>query len=239
MAHRSNLKVVCFKWKFTGQGIVMPSQSHIQYTAQHVNTLHSMLKRHLHIPFDLICITDDPMGIDPDITCLPLWDKCRYLGGCFNRLYVFSEHMAKFIGPRFVCIDMDCAIISDITPLFNRQDDFIMNTYQAGGEVNPQMQLYNGGMFMMNAGCRSIVWHGFDPAATPAVISNRKDRIGTDQAWIREILGPDETRWGPEDGIYEARNIGEDLPADAKIVFFAGKRDPSTTEWPWVKEHYQ
>src|SRR5690606_4765132 len=110
-------------------GIILPSQKNgFAYNASHVNTLYSMLRRHYRRPFEFICVTDDPIGIDENIKCLPLWDKCIYLGGCYNRLYVFSDHMKNFIGPRFACVDMDCVIVGDVTPIFDRTEDFIINS---------------------------------------------------------------------------------------------------------------
>ena len=82
------------------------------------------------------------------------------------------------------------------------------------------------------------VWKKFDPERTPAIVSNRRDIVGTDQAWIRECLGPDEKTWDHRDGVYEARNLRGALPYDARIVFFAGNRDPSTSNQNWISEHW-
>lgn len=218
----------------------MPSQRLVAYSAKHVNTLFSMLKRHSNIAFEPVCITDDPNGIDADVRVLPLWDKCLFLRGCFNRLYVFSNDMARYIGPRFLCIDMDCVITGDVTDILKRPEPFVMNSYQSGGEIKASDQVYNGSMIMMDAGARSEVWDDFDFQESPQRVFNRNDRIGTDQAWIRERLGPDEARFTPEEGVLEARCIGATLPAGARIVFFSGKRDPSTTgHWGWVRENYR
>lgn len=240
-AASDSLKIVLFKWSFTGVGFQLPSQMWGGgYTPDHVNIAARMLRRHLKMPFEVLCVTDDPTGIDDSIRCIPLWDKCRFLGGCYNRLYVFSKDMARFIGPRFACLDIDCVLTGDVTPIFSRREEFIINAYQSGDATRHIDQRYNGGLFMMDAGARSRVWDCFDIDIHPQDMEARADRIGTDQAWIREILGPDEAVFkGPEDGIYEARNIGPDLPRDARLVMFAGRRDPTTARWQWVKDHYR
>jgi hypothetical protein len=229
------LKVVCFKWKRNTEGFNLP---HVcDYTFDHVLKLRNMVKRFLRIPHEFICITDDATGLE-DIKTLPLWDKCKYLGGCFNRMYVFSEDMKDIIGDRFVIIDLDCVIVRDITPLFNTDVDFKMNSYQ--GQFNDEKdQYYNGAMVLMNAGARKEVWGTFDFETSPKEVFNNPTVIGTDQAWIRMVLGKNEQRWGPEDGVYEARNMGEKLPKNAKIVFFSGKRDPSTSRKQWVRVNYK
>jgi hypothetical protein len=234
------LRIVLMKWKAPGVGFLLPNQKRgHEYGPDHVNIAHAMLKRHLRMPFETVCITDDPAGIDPAIRCIPLWDKCRYLGGCFNRLYVFSADMARFIGPRFACLDLDCVIVDDVTPIFARTEKFIINSYSPAPSGAWAEQLYNGGLFMMDAGARAQVWDLFDYDNSPAWVQDRRDRVGTDQAWIREVLGPDEARFTKSDGVYEARDIGATLPADARLVMFAGARDPSKTRIEWVKENWR
>jgi hypothetical protein len=197
-----------------------------------------MLERHVHLPHRLICVTDDPSGIDERVQIVPLWDKCRYLGGCYNRLWVFSKSAKKLFGDRFVCIDLDCVLVGDCTPLFDRPDDFIINSYNpCPGDHKDQ--LYNGSMFMQTAGARSQLWTSFKPSKTPQIVQDDPNTIGTDQAWIRHKLGRGEARWSNADGVYEARQVGNSLPANARIVFFSGRRDPSQMMYAWVLRNWK
>lgn len=228
------LKVVCFKWERDRRGYQLPSVC--DYSWKHVQILKSMVERNLHIPHEFICITDDPNHPD-DIKTIPLWDKCRHLGGCYNRLYAFSEDMRSIIGERFVMIDLDCVITGDITPLFDTNDDFKINGYFFGDFD----QYYNGGLVLMNAGARKQVWDDFDPIQSPNQVANTDYVIGSDQAWIRIRLGKGEKRFSEDEGVYNfIRLKNQCLPDDAKIVFFAGKRDPSTClNTDWVREHWR
>src|SRR5690554_6067247 len=195
------LTFVCFKWRPVRTGFQLPSVC--QYTAKHVNVLRSMLERHVHIPHRLVCVTDDPAGIDPRVEIVPLWDKCRALGGCYNRLWVFSHEARDLFGDRFVCIDLDVVLVRDCTTLFTRSEDFVINAYNPIREGEND-QHYNGGLFMMNAGARASVWEQFDPQTTPAIVQADPRVIGTDQAWIRLHLGRGEARWTNADGDPEA-----------------------------------
>jgi len=228
------LKVVCFKWTRNTTGYMLPAVC--DYGPKHVRILKAMVERNLSIPHSFICITDDPTGLD-DIQTIPLWDKCRNLGGCYNRLYAFSEDMRSLIGDRFVMIDLDCVITGDITPLFDTDDDFKINGYFFGDFD----QYYNGGLILMNAGARKQVWDDFDPIRSPNQVANTDYVIGSDQAWIRIRLGKGEKRFTEEEGVYNfIRLKNQRLPDDAKIVFFAGKRDPSTClDTDWVREHWR
>lgn len=197
-----------------------------------------MLERHVSLPHRLVCVTDAPAEIDPRVEIVPLWDKCRALGGCYNRLWVFSHEARDLFGDRFVCIDLDVVLVRDCTTLFTRSEDFVINAYNP---IQPERndQRYNGGLFMMTAGARSSVWEQFDPKATPAIVQADPQVIGSDQAWIRRHLGRDEARWTNADGVYEARQVRRELPEDARLVLFAGKRDPSRLPYPWIRGHWR
>lgn len=230
------LTFVCFKWK-RGGGHQLPSVC--QYTARHVNVLRNMLSRQVHIPHRLICVTDDPAGINKKVEIVPLWDKCRELGGCYNRLWVFSREAGDLFGPRFVCIDLDVVLVNDCTHLFDRDDDFIINTYRPRPPRHID-QHYNAGLFMMTAGARASVWDRFDPETTPALVQADPHCIGTDQAWIRLHLGKGESRWGEDDGVFEAPRMRDvRLHYKARMVLFAGRRDPSTSTANWVRRNWR
>lgn len=226
---------VCFKWKRSAEGFQLPGVC--SYTAKHVNVLRNMLERNVQLEHRLICVTDDPDGIDERIETVTLWDKCKSLGGCYNRLWVFSEEARELFGDRFVCIDLDCVITGDCTELFSRKEDFVINSYNPA-EVAPIDQHYNGSLFMVTAGARKELWDDFDPLTTPATVQADTNTIGTDQAWIRHKLGKDEARFTNADGVYEARQIGNNLTPNVKIVFFSGKRDPSQQSYRWIARHW-
>jgi hypothetical protein len=229
------ITVCCWKW-----GTELHPKKNIRFTAQHVNILKNMVKRHLHMRHEFVCITDDPKGIDPDVKIIPLWDDHRDMGGCYVRLKAFSEEMKDIIGPRFVWIDLDVVILKDITPLFMKKEDFVI-----WGDTNPTTP-YNGSMVMMNAGCRKQVWETFDGYRSKNM-TRKMGFVGTDQAWIGAVLGKDERKWTTEDGVYSFRCHFKkkkriEPPNNARIVFFHGVEDPSKRnvqmEYQWVKEHW-
>lgn len=230
------LNFVCFKWKRIPTGFQLPAVC--DYTPRHVNVLRSMLARHVHLPHRLICVTDEPEGIEPRVEVVPLWDRCRELGGCYNRLWVFSREAGELLGPRFVCIDLDVVLVRDCTPLFDRPESFVINAYNPT-RVGENDQYYNGGLFMMDAGARASVWDQFDPETVPEMVQSDPSVIGSDQAWIRIHLGKGEARWTNADGVYEARQVRRRLPQNARLVLFAGKRDPSRYPYPWIRGHWR
>jgi hypothetical protein len=134
--------------------------------------------------------------------------------------------------------DLDAVIVGDLAPLFDRSEDFVINAH-AGKK--PPRQHYNGSMALMNRGARPQVWREFDPQITPAQLQDDPEVVGTDQAWIRTILGDGEARFTAADGVYDVRHspgLDRRLPDNARIVFFSGPRDPETEmdRVPWIEE---
>lgn len=52
-------QVLCIRWG-------------TKYGPDYVNRLYGMVARHLAPPFTFTCLTDDPGGVRPEVTCLPL-----------------------------------------------------------------------------------------------------------------------------------------------------------------------
>jgi hypothetical protein len=233
------LTVACFLWKKSTQGFQLPSMRVTNYGPDWVIKLRNMVRRNYPHPHRFVCVTDDATGLE-DVETIPLWDQCRSLGGCYNRLYMFSEDMRSLLGERFIAIDLDCVITGDMTPIFHRAEPFVINQYS----TKERDQRYNGSLIMMDAGSRAKVWETFDPVESPRAIAHHgKTVIGTDQAWIRLALGRDEATFGMADGVYDIRHspARNGLPKDARIVFFSGPRNPETEsrKHKWISKHWQ
>jgi hypothetical protein len=234
--------VVCWKWSKPGY--------RSKFTAHHVNTLRRMVERHYPHPHRFICITDDADGLDPQVEAVPIWDEWANIPNptwpgqgpsCYRRLRAFSPEFESIAGKRFVSIDLDVVIVGDLSPLWVRDEDFLI--------WDPLMTgyRYNGSMWLMTTGSRPQVYQTFDPLRSPK-LSNANKHFGSDQAWVQYVLGPDEQVWNAHDGVlgYKrdcvTKNRGR-LPAGARIVVFHGKPDPwdlvAHRRSPWIKEHYR
>lgn len=236
----SALNIVTFKW-------TPPQGYRSVFGPQTVNVLKRMVARHYDRPHTFTCVTDDPKGIDPDVRIVPLWNDHASLPSphgahnpsCYRRLRVFAPDIASVLGERFLCIDLDTVITGDLSPIFDRTEDFII-----WGETD-RRSFYNGSMFMLSAGARPQVWTDFDPSASPQTAKSA-GKFGSDQGWISYRLGPGEATWGRQDGVYSYRvhlrpQRGK-LPKNAKVVNFHGREDPWShpiQKLAWVRECYQ
>ncbi len=221
------------------------------FSAESVNVLRAMVRRYYQRPVRFICVTDDPSGIDRDIDIVPIWNDYASLPSphgaknpsCYRRLKAYSSDIATVFGRRFVSIDLDCVIVGDLRPLWDRHEDIVL-----WGDTNPRTH-YNGSMLLLTAGARSQVWERFNPATSPGV-ARQAGQFGSDQAWVSHCLGPKEARWTAKDGVYSYRNdidkMGRNtgsraLPPNARVVFFHGRHKPWHAECrhiSWIREHW-
>jgi len=239
--HTPPLIFVCWKW-------VAPAGYRSQFSAATVNVLRSMLERQYRKPHELVCITDDPAGIDERVRVIKLWDDFKNVPSphgrgnpsCYRRLKMFSKEAAEIIGPRFVSIDLDVVITGDLTPLFETDVDFKMYGDTARGTP------YNGSLILHRAGTRQQLWEKFDPKKSP-LLGLAKHYIGSDQAWIGACLGPNEPKFTSADGVYSYRNQiaphGGVLPPTCRLVIMHGHSDPWQPQvrrkHRWIEEHYR
>jgi hypothetical protein len=255
------LSIVTWLWSGATMG-----PGRVQYVADHVNRLYSMVQRNLTLPHRFICVTDQPEGIRPEVEIVPMWpDLCQY-GRCYRRLKVFDPAMREVLGPRIVSIDLDTVIVGNIDHLFDRPEPFVIwgdRAQVAAAAGTP----YCGSLFMLDIGYRPDVFTAFDPKIA---LDLRKTRgwVGSDQAWIGHMI-PGAPVWKKADGIYSFRldiqmhvpirqrgfiagrrqyaprpvfRNGE-LPEKARIVFFHGAEDPSQTHLhvhhKWIEAHWK
>ena len=226
------LTVVSWFWRQKGNSV--------PYHPEYVNVWARMVRRNLTIPHRLLCITEDPTEIET----YPLWEDLGISNPqwnltkpqCYRRLKAFSEEMRPILGDRFVSMDIDCVITGNIDDLLSRQEDFIINRGRTFKNT------YNGSMWMMNTGARDRVWSEFNGVES---VQKASKWMGSDQAWMRECLGPDEATWGPEDGIdafIHLRSNPKWKVGNTRIVFFQVSYKPwsnGAQNIEWIREHWR
>lgn len=213
-----------------------------------VYALRKMITRHFPHPHRFVCVTDRPKELT-GVETIQLWDDCaaipspfgRHNPSCYRRLKIFAPDAGKVFGERVVSMDLDTVIVGDLTPLFDRPEDFVI-----WGETDyARSQWCNGSLWMLRTGTLPQVWTKFDPDRSPD-IATRAGCKGSDQGWISYILGKNVPTWGREDGVYSFRKhifgaMGGKLPADARVVNFHGHSDPwgyQAQQFAWVRQHY-
>lgn len=235
------ISVVTFKWKPPAHGY------RSFFASEHVNVLFAMIRRNYPKPFRFICVTDDARGLKAGIEVVDLWNDYAQLHSpmgkhqpsCYRRLKIFHRDAGKIFGERIVMMDIDVVVTGDLSPLFDRQEPFVI-----WGDTHPRT-FYNGSFYIFDAGAVPELWHEFDPRESPRR-AKAAGHFGSDQAWISYRLGPGRPTFGQADGIYSFRKhifpADSKLPLNARLVIFHGKFDPWSPvpqRFDWVRANWR
>jgi hypothetical protein len=236
----SELLIMTWYWK--------QAENKCEYSASTVNTWAAMMRRHLTIPHRLVCVTDDPEGIEIETIPLPkdfdsirsvAWSEEKGCPQCYRRITLFSPDAAQIFGAeRFVSMDMDCVVTGNIDYLFERPEDFVMFRGTSGKRP------YNGSMVMMTAGSRTDVYTRLMTEGQSLVEAAQHQYLGSDQAIISYVLGPGEAVWDQSDGVFFwspkfKRNYRSRIPENMRLLFFPGHPKPwQALEYPYIRAHW-
>jgi len=235
-------------WKWTQVNFRHP------YAAEHVNAMTRMLLGNLKgVEHRIICVTDDPAGVDPPVQTYPLWDNHgkmsnpsgKHLPSCYRRLRLFSPEAQRdldiSVGDKVVSLDLDSVIIGHLGDVLGRKERFV--SWHVRGMYHPRV--FNGSFWMFTAGDLTELWDLFDPNVSPAV-TLKAGFMGSDQAWLSYKMSREPCAFGlqwPQFASYprEVRRMRL-LDKRTKIVFFHGAHKPwhkeIQNESPWITRYW-
>lgn len=245
------LTVVIWKWRQVGHPTV--------YTARHVNAFAEAFRRHHRGAHRIVCVTDDPRGVQACET-FPLWPDYKSLRNpnglklpsCYRRLKLFDATTAAALGIKLgdpvLSSDIDVVITGELTDFIAKyaRYDFAgwKRIWVPGARGPRQPPSYNGSLTLHRAGRVQELWDEFDPRYTPK-LTHDAGYYGSDQAWISYRLQGRAPGWTQADGVfsYASDVVGRPLPINARLVFFNGRHKP----WdavvqrasPWVGEYWR
>jgi hypothetical protein len=203
-----------------------------------------MVERHLTIPHQFKCVTDDEIE---GVECVKLdWTK-HIPGTVYMRLGQHNGPWAReHIGERILNMDVDVCITANMDKLASRPEDFVI--WRNPNYPTPLRAFYQSSIQLFTPGARQCLYDDFEPKLDAKWVNWRYG--GREQAWITERLQPpwDEAYFSDLDGVYGAGRLGgngvyTDLPDNAVFVSFPGARAPWQKEiqekHTWLKEHYK
>lgn len=202
-----------------------------KYSPEYVEKLRRGVAKHLKQEHRFIVAEPEPED-----------EHLTKIEGCFARLRMFDRKWQDKIGmksgDRLVLIDLDTVIVSNLDPLFDRPEDFVI--LRGGNSTNPCP--FGGALMMFRYGAHSELWSDFSLDAASKI---KFYLFPDDQGWYHHKL-PGAATWkcGRESGVYVFRKrewpSGDHLPADAKIVTFNGWRSPEKFDFlPWVNVNWR
>lgn len=236
------VNVICMKWG-------------TKYGPDYVNTLHSMVCRHLTLPFRFVCLTDDDVGLHPDVESFPLIDLNIPNGPerGWDKLTTFSSPLYDLEG-QALFIDLDVVIVENIDCFFDHDAEFPIIKDWVKKDVTGNSSVYR---FTVNA--------------HPDILENfRKNHetirneVRNEQEYLSQyVASKGKLSYWPDEWCksfkYHCNQRGfkswfhpPERPKKAKIIVFHGNPNPPDAiagrsgKWyrkvlptPWVAEHWQ
>lgn len=215
---------------------------------EYVNRLRAALERHLHLPHELVCITDDPTGIDRRVRIVTMPTAHAHTIRCRRRMWHFARERREDLGSRLLCVDLDLVLVDDITPVVDRPEPIVC--WRVG-----YANVYTGAWVLFDAGALDGAWDAFrrDPEGFPASTGQRNaSETAMLTHWIRSRRVP-VAEWTERDGLIMWFGDGyEHLehhglsprqptpPPGTRLVMFGGadKAVLDTAAYPWIASHW-
>jgi hypothetical protein len=238
------LTVACYLW-FDPLG---KNNDLYTYGPEHVQILKRMIERNLMMPHRFVCITDRIASDLPGVDVISI-DKTTHIPGSrYVKLMTFHPDASSIIGERILQLDLDTVITGNLDKVVNCPGGDLVLWRNPNFGV-PRRARYNTSILLLRAGSRPDIWNDFNPSVSPRIMAQNWG--GTDQAWISARVGDrHDSYWTDADGVYGAGRLRDlvpgvttDLPSNARVVFFPGRREPGMPETqkrhPWIKEYHR
>ncbi|BBE10961.1 hypothetical protein HH1059_03430 [Halorhodospira halochloris] len=211
----------------------------------------------------MICVTDDPSGLDAQIEPIELPNKCRYLidktKGNYAKLWIFSSEHEKLINEdKFMYLDLDVVVTGDLSNLFELNQPLAigdgMKVRRGFSAIKHRLRRgywpyrcpVNSSILVVQCGYANDLWYDFDPTKSPNETVDAKIR-GTDQAWIYIRARDRLSILTRNEGIYRAAWLPKhqgNLPNNCRLVAFPGENDKKPWSMsmlkrhPWISRYY-
>ncbi|MGV7234712.1 MAG: hypothetical protein ACQ9ET_00495, partial [Nitrosomonadaceae bacterium] len=167
--------IVCLKWGSL-------------YDSSYVNKLYQGIKRNTSCEFQLHCFTDDPTGIDPNITTHTLPQE-EEIHGWWHKLYLFSDSID--IEGRVLYMDLDTLITGSLDEMLLHDyknaficlhDFFLIRVPNHIDRWGVGSEAVGSGVLSWVIGEHNHIWDIFikDPKAVIDTVTR-----GGDQRWIQ------------------------------------------------------
>lgn len=223
-----------------------------KYSADYVNNLYNMVKRHCTLPFDFICLTENSDFLHPDII---VKDLPTYVQGWWCKPYMFSNDLQ--LDKTTLYIDLDVVISGSIDKLLTWSPGKWCTVRDFTRAMRPGWPKYNSSVIRFEPGQLDNVWQHF---------KNKQQEIQKryfgDQDYLYEYTCRDNpAELYPESWIvswkWEVRKSREFKPGgkrgdrhfkyienvtpkiETSICVFHGDPNPHKCQDPWVVDNWK
>lgn len=129
-----------------------------KYGADYVNTLYNMVKRHLTLPFEFVCFTEDPTDLNPliRVEALPNINSAH---GWWYKMAMFNPDLP--IKGNLLFIDLDVIIFKNIDRLFTYEPNKFCIIRDFNRSLRKDWSKFNSSVFRLRTGQFPAIWKDF------------------------------------------------------------------------------
>jgi hypothetical protein len=181
-----------------------------RYGREYVERLRNMVARHMTIPYEFACLTDDQHPI-PGVRSI-YQQNAGYSKGWWHKVHMF-DHKLPLVG-RILYFDLDVVIHDNIDKLAMMFKDQFMGIHDFNRKFFANWKYLNSSVMAWDHGSQNYIWDQFK--------SNPKEamRLQGDQDWIWK-LGKDRIRFWPMEWI---QSYKWEIRSREELTMVEGKR---------------
>lgn len=158
-----------------------------KYGRNYVERLRNMVSRHLTVPYEFVCLTDDQHPIDGVRSIVQ--PSANYAKGWWHKVHMFDPNLA--VQGRILYLDLDVVIHSNINKLVDIKGDRFYGIRDFNRKFYPSWQSLNSSALSWTHGTNADIWTQFQEDRSTA------QRLQGDQDWIWK-LARDRIKFWPD-----------------------------------------
>jgi len=238
--------------KINGKYFVLCLKHGTKYPSDYVNRLYNMVKRHCTLDVQVVCLTEDPKGIDKNVKILPLPEG---LQGWWCKPYIFSKDLP--LDGTILYLDLDVVIADNIDKLFLYNPSNWCTIRDFTKVQRPNWNRYNSSVIKFKSSTLGYLWEDFN---SDKVQIQRKFFGDQDWLWDRTnqknpaVCFPDNWIMSWKWEIRKSKDLDYRMPRgnrklktienvipprDCCITVFHGDPNPHNCEDPWVIDNWK
>lgn len=219
-----------------------------KYSSDYVNKLYNMTQRHCNIPFKFACITENNIGINPNIQIIPT-PKAK-VSGWWYKPWLFSKDIP--LSGTLLFFDLDIVIVKNIDQLWSYYPGEFCIIRDFNRVNITGFNRFNSSVFRLEKGSLPHVWDNL------ANNWRQSTTMHGDQDWIFRQIKSNYKFW-PEEWIqsykWEIRSrtdiiiennkrkfkdiITPKIKNDTAILVFHGDPKPEEVKDPIIVDNWQ
>lgn len=220
-----------------------------KYGREYVERLRNMVARHLTVPYEFACLTDDQHPIAGVRT---IYQKnSGYQKGWWHKVHMFDPSLP--LKGRILFFDLDVVIHNNINNLATYSPTAFVGIHDFNRKFYASWRYLNSSVLAWNHGSQKEIWEKFK--SNP----NEAQRLQGDQDWIWK-LAKDRIKFWPKEWIqsykWEIRDRSELvvlhgkrqfktirndvlIPADCSVAVFHGDPNPCAVQDKFVVDNWK